>query len=208
MPGKSRKPDGDALWARVVEDVRPLKGRRVALLATAAKPTSAKQNPAQQTLAKQKSVRPEPVEGRAASAALAARPSTTLRTNGVGAAAVKPPANTLDASWDRKLARGLTAPDLTIDLHGHTLSSAHAELEAGLTRAVAMQARLILLVTGRAPPPGRSRLDNPLRGVIRASISDWLHHSRHAAHIAAVRNAHPRHGGAGALYVILRRVRG
>ena len=122
-------------------------------------------------------------------------------------ASVRPPANTLDASWDRKLARGLTAPDLTIDLHGHTLSSAHAELEAGLTRAVAMQARLILLVTGRAPPPGRSRLDNPLRGVIRASIGDWLQYSRHAPRIAAVRNAHPRHGGAGALYVVLRRAR-
>ena len=81
-------------------------------------------------------------------------------------------------------------------------------MEAGLTRAVAMQARLILLVTGRAPPPGRSRLDNPLRGVIRASIGDWLHHARHASHIAAVRNAHPRHGGAGALYVVLKRARG
>jgi DNA-nicking Smr family endonuclease len=101
----------------------------------------------------------------------------------------------------------VVAPDLTIDLHGYTLSSAHAELEAGLTRAVARHARLILLVTGRPPPPGRSRLDNPLRGVIRASIGDWLHHSRYAAQIAAVRNAHPKHGGAGALYVILRRAR-
>ena len=123
-------------------------------------------------------------------------------------ATVKAPANTLDASWDRKLARGLVAPDLTIDLHGFTLSAAHAELEAGLTRAVAMQARLILRVTGRAPPPGRSRLDNPWRGVIRASIGDWLHHARHASRIAAVRNAHPGHGGAGALYVVLKRVRG
>ena len=199
MPGRSRKPDaaeGEALWQRVVEDVKPLKGRRASLLST-----TAKQNP----------VRPEPVEGRASNAA---RPSTTLRTSGAGVAsgmgvvAVKAPANTLDASWDRKLARGMVGPDVTIDLHGYTVSAAHSELEAGLTRAVAMQARLILLVTGRPPPPGRSRLDNPLRGVIRASIGDWLHHSRHAARIAAVRNAHPRHGGAGALYVVLRRARG
>ena len=205
MPGRSRKPDGDALWQRVIEDVKPLKGRRI----------SQKSTPA-----KQSAVRPEPVEGRAASAPPAARPSTTFRTDGVRVASgagvsngslvatVKAPANTLDASWDRKLARGLVAPDLTIDLHGFTLSAAHAELEAGLTRAVAMQARLILLVTGRAPPPGRSRLDNPLRGVIRASIGDWLHHAHHASRIAAVRNAHPRHGGAGALYVVLKRARG
>ena len=117
-------------------------------------------------------------------------------------------ANTLDAGWDKRLARGTVAPDLVIDLHGYTLATAHAHLEAGLSMALAGEARLILLVTGRPPPPGRSRLDNPMRGVIRASIGDWLHHSRHAARIAAVRAAHPRHGGAGALYVVLRRMRG
>jgi DNA-nicking Smr family endonuclease len=192
VAGKSRKPDGDTLWRSVIETVRPLKGRLVSQKAAAAK---------------QVTVRPEPVERRASSAAPAARPSTALKANGVGVSRSQGTQNTLDASWDRKLTRGLVAPDLTIDLHGFALSAAHAELEAGLTRAVAMQARLILLVTGRPPPPGRSRLDNPLRGVIRASIGDWLHHSRHASRIAAVRNTHPRHGGAGALYVVLRRAR-
>jgi len=197
VPGKSRKPDGDALWERVIEDVRPLRGRRAPK-----KPSPA----CGRGLGEGARAQPELP---APAARVVPSPSPPLRggsppspASGRGQAA-----NTLDASWDRKLARGLTAPDLTIDLHGHTLSTAHAELEAGLTRAVAMQARLILLVTGRAPPPGRSRLDNPLRGVIRASIGDWLHHSRHAAHIAAVRNAHPRHGGAGALYVVMRRTR-
>ena len=45
------------------------------------------------------------------------------------------------------------------------------------------------------------------RGAIRAAISDWLAASRHAPYIAAVRRAHRRHGGAGALYIILRRRR-
>ncbi|WP_367947133.1 Smr/MutS family protein [Sphingopyxis sp. BSNA05] len=45
------------------------------------------------------------------------------------------------------------------------------------------------------------------RGAIRAAIADWLAASRHASHIATVRRAHPRHGGAGALYIILRRRR-
>ena len=36
-------------------------------------------------------------------------------------------------------------------------------------------------------------------------VHDWLSVSRHAGRIAAVRNAHPRHGGGGSLYVILRR---
>ena len=42
---------------------------------------------------------------------------------------------------------------------------------------------------------------------IAAQVADWLALSRHAGRIAAVRGAHPRHGGQGALYVILRRRR-
>jgi DNA-nicking Smr family endonuclease len=38
-------------------------------------------------------------------------------------------------------------------------------------------------------------------------VGDWLAASRHAGDIAAVRNAHPRHGGGGALYIVLRRGR-
>lgn len=117
------------------------------------------------------------------------------------------PANTLDANWDRRLERGLAAPDMTIDLHGHTLAHAHAALNAGLARAVGRGARLVLLVTGKPPPPGRTRLDDPLRGIIRASIEDWLRLSAQAGRIAAIRPAHPRHGGAGALYLVLRRAR-
>ncbi len=43
------------------------------------------------------------------------------------------------------------------------------------------------------------------RGRIRAAVHDWLAVSRHAARIAAVRNAHRRHGGGGSLYLVLRR---
>ena len=42
---------------------------------------------------------------------------------------------------------------------------------------------------------------------IRAAISDWLGASRHADSIAAIRGAHPRHGGQGALYIVFRRPR-
>ena len=45
------------------------------------------------------------------------------------------------------------------------------------------------------------------RDAIRAAVADWLAASRFADRIAAVRTAHPRHGGAGALYVVLRRAR-
>jgi DNA-nicking Smr family endonuclease len=120
----------------------------------------------------------------------------------------KSSANTLDGSWDKKLGTGAVIPDRTIDLHGHNLAAAHHRLDLGLDQAIRDGARIILLVTGRAPRAGSSRLDLPRRGIIRESVGDWLAVSRHASAIAAIRNAHPRHGGAGALYIILRRARG
>ncbi|KQU56124.1 DNA mismatch repair protein MutS [Sphingomonas sp. Leaf339] len=113
--------------------------------------------------------------------------------------------NNLDASWDRKLGRGAVIPDSSIDLHGHTLSSAHAMLDAGIERAIRRGDRVLLLVTGKPPRPESERPH--ARGAIRAAVADWLAGSRHADAIAAVRGAHPRHGGMGALYIVLRRPR-
>ena len=121
----------------------------------------------------------------------------------VATPAKKPgPGTTLDASWDRRLARGLVQPDRSLDLHGHNLATAWALLDRRLGEAVADGARVLLLITGK-PPSDRSG-----RGAIRAAVGDWLAASPYAGDIAAVRNAHPRHGGAGALYIVLRRSRG
>ncbi|UUL83032.1 Smr/MutS family protein [Sphingomonas qomolangmaensis] len=171
-----------------------------------------------------------PIEGRAKPAApiavpVAAPPRTApvkspppkfvkIRPAPVPAAlvAARPPAPpkpaakaTLDGGWDKRLARGLVSPESSIDLHGHTLSTAHRVLDAGLADAITRGDRVLLLVTGKPP---RADAERPYgRGAIRAAIGDWLAGSRHADRIAAVRGAHPRHGGAGALYIVLRRAR-
>jgi len=112
----------------------------------------------------------------------------------------------LDGSWERKLAKAQISPDLTLDLHGHSLDAAHARLDAGLMQAVAIGARLLLVITGK-PRPVAAADRGDRRGAIRAKLLDWLAAGPHASRIAAVRPAHQRHGGAGALYVILRRSR-
>ncbi|MEJ5977626.1 Smr/MutS family protein [Novosphingobium sp. PS1R-30] len=109
----------------------------------------------------------------------------------------------LDAGWDRRLARGVVAPDFTLDLHGATLDAAHARLEHGLTLALQQGARVVLLITGRERPSE----DRRSRGVIRRKFMDWLAIGPHASKIAAIRPAHPRHGGAGAVYIVLKRPR-
>ena len=116
------------------------------------------------------------------------------------------PGFTLDRSWDRKLLTGRVDPDRVVDLHGYNVNAAHARAIDAVVRAAAAGERIVVLITGKPPAAGASRLEAPLRGVIRASIADWLAASPVAERIAAVRVAHPRHGGAGAIYVVLRRL--
>ena len=89
---------------------------------------------------------------------------------------------------------------MVIDLHGHNLAGAHTALGRALDSAAAASARIILVIAGKSRGP-----DEAPRGAIRRELATWLAHSQHAGRILAVRNAHPRHGGAGALYLILRK---
>ena len=112
----------------------------------------------------------------------------------------------LDSSWERKLRAARAEPDFTLDLHGHTLEAAHARLDRGLAQAKALDARLVLVVTGK-PRPAEHADRGERRGAIRAKILDWLAAGPHGRDIAAVRTAHRRHGGDGALYLVLKRTR-
>ena len=117
---------------------------------------------------------------------------------------IRSPAAVLDTSWERRIRSGTLAPDMAIDLHGHSLSSAHARLNQALSSALTRDLRILLIVTGKPPKsaaPGREGR----RGAIRGEIGHWLETSPFADRIASVRLAHPRHGGEGAIYVILRR---
>jgi DNA-nicking Smr family endonuclease len=177
-----------ALWARVAETVQPLHPVRRAK--PAAVPTAAP-------------VPPPPPSRKAAPALRAA----TARPAGPApkAPAARPlDRHGLDTSWERKLARAAIHPDFTLDLHGHSLDAAHGRLDHGLALAIAQGARLVLVITG-LPRPVESADRGSRRGAIRAKLLDWLAAGSHASRIAAVRPAHQRHGGAGALYVILRR---
>lgn len=109
--------------------------------------------------------------------------------------------DSLDGGWDRRLRSGAVDPERTLDLHGMNLDNAWAAIDRLLEHSWKSGERVVLLVTGRERPEG----ERGGRGRIRAALRDWLEASRHAPHIAAVRSAHRRHGGAGSLYIVLRR---
>lgn len=179
-------PEERALWARVIATVKPLERESAEVRRSAA---GVQTNP--------------PAGGKGLKDRASIAPGS--KSEEAGRKGSPPPAGTLDASWDRQLSRGLVSPESMIDLHGHTLASAYARLDRGLEAAIARGDRVLLLVTGRPP---RQDSERPhARGAIRAAVGDWLAASRHAGRIAAVRSAHPRHGGQGALYIILKRQR-
>ena len=185
-------PDEAELWGRVARTVTPL--RRVA-----------------RKLAESDPVSPAPVEP---------PPAPRLPTKLKGRVPPPPPPppvvaeerkrpldrHGLDGSWEKKLARAEVHPDFTLDLHGHGLDAAYARLDHGLAQALAMGARVVLVITGK-PRPVEAADRGERRGAIRAKLLDWLAHGSHAHRIASVRGAHRKHGGAGAVYVILKRTR-
>lgn len=195
-PPRGLSADEAALWARVAGTVTPL-GRGHAK--TAANPIPALEEA--ENLSAKALEKPIPFKGgggvRAATSNKASQrslPPATLDRHG------------LDTSWERKLDKAAIAPDFTLDLHGHSLDAAHGRLDHGLALAVAQQARLVLVITGRSRPVAAADRGER-RGAIRAKLLDWLAVGPHASRIAAVRPAHQKHGGAGALYVVLRRHR-
>lgn len=113
----------------------------------------------------------------------------------------------MDAKAFRRMTRGRHDPDARIDLHGMTLAEAHPELVRFVLNAQAQGARLVLVITGKGKPRDD---DGPLprrTGALRHQVPHWLHQPPLAGAVLQVAQAHLRHGGAGALYAYLRRLR-
>lgn len=172
---------GARQWRRITATVRPIKHR--------AKPV----NPAAAVPEPEAAWTPTPA---GMSDLLAAPAPTKARVRRPRAPIGSTPVN---KEWERALRGGTLVPDMVIDLHGHHLAGAHGAMMRALDRAVSTGARIMLVVAGKA----RGAEEAP-RGAIRRELVAWLSHSPHSARILAVRGAHPRHGGSGALYIVLR----
>jgi DNA-nicking Smr family endonuclease len=110
-----------------------------------------------------------------------------------------PPLAPIDRKARQKLARGHDAIDARIDLHGRTQVQAHRALRKFLLDAQAAGNRYVLVITGK----GRDQE----QGILRRQVPLWLEAPDFRGLVVGFDTAHSGHGGAGALYVRVRRKR-
>ena len=105
----------------------------------------------------------------------------------------------LDPGLVRRLRRGDYAVERTLDLHGLAREEARGAVERFLRESRLVGTRCVLLVHGR----GRHSSDQ--LPVLKEALHGWLAEGRFGRQVLAFSSARPADGGAGALYVLLRR---
>lgn len=105
--------------------------------------------------------------------------------------------NGIDRQTFKQLAKGERTVEAVIDLHGMTLQAAHAALRRFVELQAGTGKRCLLVITGKGGPDRPSKL--------RQEVPLWL--ETWSPPVLAVTSAQPKHGGAGALYVLLQRRR-
>jgi len=113
----------------------------------------------------------------------------------------------MDEKAFRRMKRGKLKPEGKLDLHGMRMESAHGALNRFILSAQASNKRLVLVITGK----GKDRdAPGPMpvpRGILRHQVPLWLSLPPLAQAVLQVTPAHISHGGEGAYYVYLRRIR-
>ena len=102
----------------------------------------------------------------------------------------------LDRATAERLKRGRYPIEARLDLHGMTQAEAHRALNGFVAGSRALGTPLVLVITGHGRISG---------GVLKAAVPRWLNEPELRRHVLAIAPAQPRDGGAGALYLLLRK---
>jgi DNA-nicking Smr family endonuclease len=176
-----------AVWRRAMRTTRPIARRDRRASGDAAGPSGDVSLPEPDTRRSPGSGPVKPVHPSGA-------PPTAGRAPG-SAAERETPAK-LDKHLARQVRRGRREVDARLDLHGLTQREAHAALARFIGSAAARGDRLVLVITGKGSRGG---------GVLQREVPRWLARPDLARSVVGCEPALARDGGAGALYVHLRR---
>tara|TARA_R110001599_G_scaffold36268_2_gene113945 strand:+ start:42 stop:716 length:675 start_codon:yes stop_codon:yes gene_type:complete len=117
----------------------------------------------------------------------------------------------LDRRSAERLRKGKMEIDGKLDLHGLTRAEAHRRLRSFITAAQIQGKRCVLVITGKGSSKQKTE-DAPFMapektGILREAVPKWLGAPDLRHLVIDIRAAQPKHGGSGALYVLLRRSR-
>lgn len=171
------------LWRLVAQTVKPLPGRGVIPPEDAGGTTSAPRNPASS---------PNGSLNAPAKAVAAPAKATVTPT--------QKPLAPIEQRLLRQVRRGHRAIDGSIDLHGLRQAEALERLRYFLLRMQREGATLVIVVTGKGVSDTHDG-----RGVLRRQVPHWLRLPDMRPIVLGFEEAAPHQGGAGALYVRLRR---
>ncbi len=179
---KSRQPSEAerALWRTVMRDVTPLPHQQ---------PLSAEED----ALLPAPPAPAQPVEPRRTEPPPAPRPKAPLPQLANG----KAPG--VDRRTVDRLNRGTMDIEGRLDLHGMSQEQAYGALKGFLAGAQNSGKRCVIVITGKGLREGT--------GILRAQVPRWLNEAGLRERVLAFHTARPQHGGEGALYVLIKRIR-
>ena len=169
-----------ALWHSVAKQLKPLRTKHRAITAPTAPPSAEA----------------------GAAAKIAAHPKPVPATGPQPKKPLPPPLVPLGRRERSRLSKGKKEIEARLDLHGMTQARAHRALSGFLHRAHGEGLTFVLVITGKGKVGAESE-----RGVLRRQVPQWLSQPEFRTLVVGFEEAHIGHGGAGALYVRIRRSR-
>ncbi len=197
-PGENSglKDEDRALWQHVTRDAKPLAKREPPPARPGPPEVPPEVPPVKSEPETKKEAKPARVPPRPRRAA-PGKPAEPAIEHGRAAG--------VDRRRAERLRRGRLPVEARLDLHGYTQDQAHSALDHFLGESQARGLRCVLIITGKG-----TTTENALGagGVLRAQVPRWLNEPANRARVLAFDYAQPKHGGLGALYVLLRRKKG
>jgi DNA-nicking Smr family endonuclease len=185
MVGKKDADDND-LFRAVMQDVKPLKRRTPRATPPLVSPS--KLISVKKALPKKSLIRHQ--------AAALPLPPVKPKQSSIGHGDIAG----LDRRTGQRFKRGQLPVEARLDLHGLTQAQAHRELHGFLSRQYMAGKRCVIVVTGKG-------VGKDGGGVLRAAVPHWLNDSPNREKVLAFEYARQKDGGAGALYVLMKRRR-
>jgi DNA-nicking Smr family endonuclease len=117
-----------------------------------------------------------------------------------------PPLAPIEKRLKQRVSRGQRPVDGVIDLHGMRQAEAHGALIAFIHRMHHQGATLVVVITGKGAGD-LATFSEDERGVLRRLVPHWLADPSLRRQVMGFEAAPRQHGGAGALFVRLRKPR-